>query len=149
MKQIFLIIIGLSLVLHASLSKSNGVVTDSITRLQWQDNYSDNSNTVKTGDWEEALSYCTNLSLNGGGWRVPNIRELLSIVDYTVIEPSISGVFTRTGVDSFGSSPYWSSTTDSSNFNYALSVDFMFGTQDNPRYKSLDSDVYVRCVRSL
>jgi len=152
MKQFFLIMVGISIGLHAELSRSNGIVQDNITRLQWQDDYSDNGNTIKSGNWEEALLYCSNLSLAGGGWRLPNIRELLSIVDYKVIKPSISNVFRRTASESSAISPfYWSSTTvPNPKFpSFAFSVNFSYGTQDYDGEKQLNSNFYVRCVRSL
>ena len=61
---------------------------------------------IKTGLlWHEALTYCENLEFAGHtDWRLPNVRELQSIVDYGRTRPAIDPVF---GAESAG---YWSST---------------------------------------
>jgi hypothetical protein len=58
---------------------SDGTVTDTATGLIWQQ---DDSGVAM--DWEDALSYAENLELAGyDDWRLPNVKELQSIVDYT------------------------------------------------------------------
>ena len=61
--------------------QSNGdeTVTDNATGLMWMKNDS------QTGmEWKAALAYCEDLSLAGHtDWRLPNAKELQSIVDYT------------------------------------------------------------------
>ncbi len=72
---------------HASLD----IVIDNVNKLQWQDQsyhdalntgYDVNINTENFGDYEYAKSYCSKLDLDGTGWRLPSIKELLSIVDF-------------------------------------------------------------------
>lgn len=59
---------------------NNGTVTDAYTGLIWEQNSSEKALT-----WEEALAYCENLSLAGNtDWRLPNINELNSLVDYNL-----------------------------------------------------------------
>jgi uncharacterized protein DUF1566 len=53
-------------------------VTDTKTKLAWQ-----RRATLTTYDWTEAKSYCQNLSLAGRGWRLPTVKELLTIIDYS------------------------------------------------------------------
>ncbi len=59
----------------------DGTITDHATGLMWQK--------VDSGqgmDWGHALSYAANLKLAGHtDWRLPNAKELQSIVDYTRI----------------------------------------------------------------
>ncbi len=142
MKQILLIMIGLSsLVCADRFSRSaEGVVTDSQTNLQWQDDYGDNGGTIKTTTWQGAIDYCEALALDNGYWRLPNKKELLSIVDYSAYNSSISSTFANTT-----SNRYWSSTSVTTNTSFAWSVYFSYGDTSN-YYKT--STVYVRCVRA-
>ena len=121
-------------------TKANGVVTDSKTTLEWQDDYSDNDG-IKSTTWTDAIDYCERLTLNGqSDWRLPNKKELLSIVDYRTNRPAISSVFKKTISDL-----YWSSTTCASNTNYAWFVGFYDGKTD---YYTKWDNLFVRCVRA-
>ncbi len=127
----------------AELTKSNGVVTDNNTSLQWQDDYSDNGNTVKYVVWSEAISYCNSLNLVEGDWRLPNINELLSLVDPEKHSPVIKGdVF-----ENIITSPYWSSTTYASN-NRGTAWVVHFGIGATYRKNKTSFSFYVRCVRA-
>ena len=58
---------------------SDGTVTDHSTGLMWQQ-----ADSGSGMDWEDALTYAENLTEGGyDDWRLPNIKELQSIVDYT------------------------------------------------------------------
>ncbi len=141
MRIILLIMIGLSTFICADFSKSNGVVTDSKTTLQWQDDYIDNGGNVKGSTWIEAINYCEALSLDGSDWRLPNKAELLSIVDYDdMYSPMISPIFIKNI-----SGGYWSSTSLIGNENYASIVYFNYG---HTRGFSKTNTNYVRCVRA-
>ena len=140
MKKILIISIGLSIILWASFSRSSsGIVTDNLTKLQWQDDYSDNGGTIKSATWQNDINYCEGLSLGGySDWRLPNINELLSIVDYTKLNPSINSTFINTSPLDY----YWSSTN---NTYYAWIVYFTYGSSRSS-YNKYNS-FYVRCVR--
>lgn len=82
----------------------NGTVTDKATGLMWMQ--------VDSGtglDWENALSYSENLAYAGyTDWRLPNIKELQSIVDYSGVYPAITAqYFQVTDQDAY----FWSSTS--------------------------------------
>ncbi len=67
----------------------DGTVTDTSTGLMWQQAGSSNSMT-----WEQALAYCEGLNLGGyTDWRLPTIKELYSLVDYTRYDPAINSVY--------------------------------------------------------
>ncbi|USD39365.1 DUF1566 domain-containing protein [Ferrimonas sp. SCSIO 43195] len=92
---------------HANDFVDNGdnTVTDKVTQLQWQQVISD-----QRRNWEASIDYCQNLNLAGKqDWRLPNIKELVSIVNYNEVNPSIEQTF-------FPNTPYkyyfWSSTSD-------------------------------------
>jgi len=136
MKQILLVMIGFSL-LNAQLIRTGEIVYDSQTSLHWQDNGDAKSTKVA---WLDAISHCEALSLQGfTDWRLPNKNELLSIVDYSVHDPSINDVF-----QNMTSYYYWSSTTHAYYTGYAWSVYFYAGLS---YYYSKTNTYGVRCVR--
>lgn len=104
-------------------------VTDNRTRLTWQRVVPPDSYTQA-----QAVSYCGGLALAGGGWRLPAIAELQSIMDVTRARPSIDAVaFPNTpGV------PFWSASTG------GWTLDFGYG-MTGP-YASTSAQ-RVRCVR--
>lgn len=110
----------------------DGTVTDNNTKLLWQQA---DDNIART--WDDAVSYCQNLSLGAfTDWRLPNDRELISIVHYGEFEPSIdTSIFYDTKA-----SPYWTSKTSGDN---AFITDFGFGES---YYIDKSLVAYVRCV---
>ncbi|MUU78224.1 Lcl C-terminal domain-containing protein [Winogradskyella endarachnes] len=80
-------------------------VTDNATGLMWQQ--VDDGNAY---NWTDALAYAKNSQLAGySDWRLPNTKELQSIVDYekTTIPAIDETYFTCTDSDSW----FWTSTT--------------------------------------
>jgi hypothetical protein len=113
-----------------------GTVTDPSTGLMWQ------QESAGPMFWEEALNYCEGLSLGGyNDWRLPNINELESLVDYARYGPAID----TTAFPDTMSSSYWSSTTRAYYTSSAWCVYFYYGSVNHYYYKS--SSYYVRAVR--
>ena len=91
------------------VDNGDGTVTDYATGLMWQQ-----GDSVNTQNWEQALAYAERLELAGcRDWRLPNAKELQSIVDYTRA-PTVTGsaaidtnFFDVSEMESF----YWTSTT--------------------------------------
>ena len=119
------------------IDNGNGTITDNVTGLIWQQSEEDFK------DWESAITYCQELSLSGySDWRLPNIKELESMVSDTKYIPALDinyFPYART-------SDYWSSTTDLFYSLNAWRVDFGSGTV-GILPKTFMFDVYVRCVR--
>jgi hypothetical protein len=130
---------------------ANGTITDNLTGLIWLKN----ANCPNVGrDWAPALADVASLNTDGtmnghncgdtsnGGshqvdWRLPNMRELFSLVHFGFFEPSLSnatGTAKWDGTDAFtgfkggpgngGQSTYWSSTANASDSTLAWVVDF-------------------------
>lgn len=118
------------------IDNGDGTVKDTDNGLIWQKGDSHNYDGGRT--WQQALEYCEGLSVaQYNDWRLPNIRELHSIVDDGRYSPAIAPVFISR------SDSYWSSTTYES-YYYAWSVDFDDGhtTHESKSYDLL----YLRCV---
>jgi hypothetical protein len=115
-------------------SKSKTVI-DQGTALEWQKN---TSNTPV--NWQNALAYCENLSLDSqNDWRLPNIRELKSLVDYNRYYPAIDpGIPCK-------SSTYWSATSVASDTQKTAWSVFFGNGDDIWKIKSMSFN--VRCVR--
>jgi hypothetical protein len=94
----------------------DGTITNNATGLMWMQN--DNGKGVL---WEEALSYAENLEFAGyTDWRLPDIKELQSIVDYsrspsTTSSAAIDPLFNCTQITNEAGKAdypyYWSGTT--------------------------------------
>jgi len=115
------------------VDNGNGTVTDVSAGLTWHQEIN-----VEKITWKDALSYCENLTIAGyDDWRMPNVNELQSIVDYTKANPVDGLLPVMAGAN-------WSST--SANAVYAWSVDLSSGgIGDN--MKTHDFAAFVRCVR--
>ena len=95
--------------INSFIDNGDGTVTDTATGLMWQQ-----GDSATTQNWEQALAYAEGLELAGyRDWRLPNAKELQSIVDYTRA-PMTTGsaaidtnFFRVTATESY----YWTSTT--------------------------------------
>ena len=95
----------------------DGTVTDRAMGLTWQQSDSD-----QTHDWLGALKYCESLTLAGHtDWRLPNVKELQSIVDYTKNDPALDQRYLK---QSDKKAWFWSSTTHGDNISMASYVCF-------------------------
>jgi len=122
----------------SNFTRIGKIVGDNVTNLSWQDDIA--AKTTKKS-WIEAIEYCENLTLGGyNDWRLPNIKELLSIVDVSKSKSTIYAIF-----QNVSSSYYWSSTTGADDTTDAWRVFFDYGNSDS--YKNKDNNHYVRCVR--
>ena len=116
------------------IDNGDGTVSDNATGLMWQ-----KADDGTSRNWEESLEYAQNLKLaNYSDWRLPNAKELQSIVDYsrspqTTNSPAINPIFATTEINdpdgNSGQYPYfWTSTTHLDGVNpYASAVYIAFG----------------------
>lgn len=107
------------------LDNGDGTVTDSETGLMWTTD-ANLFSTTKT--WQEAIDYCKNLSIEGySGWRLPSVKELLSLIDYATYNPALPADHPFLNVQP---SYYWSSTAYASNPYCAWVVGMWYGGVD-------------------
>ncbi len=115
------------------VDNNDGTVTDTATGLMWQ-----KKDSGRGMDWEAALKYAEDLTLAGHhDWRLPNAKELQSIVDYsrspqTTGSAAIDPVFDTTPIrDPRGNKQYpyfWTGTTHLDGRNpYDSAVYIAFG----------------------
>ena len=115
--------------------RSEYMVRDRFTGLVWQARLDS-----ETRSWDDARAYCAALDTEGGGWRLPLLKELLSIVDPTRF---MSATFQST----FGGTPnagFWTATEAINNRDEMYLVDFAYGGSLHEEPKARH---YTRCVR--
>ncbi|MBT8318479.1 MAG: DUF1566 domain-containing protein [Lutibacter sp.] len=116
------------------VDNGDGTISDLATGLMWQQ-----SDDGTSRDWEESLAYAEDLDLgNKTDWRLPNAKELQSIVDYTrspktTNSPAINPLFNCTEISdpdgNTGNYPfYWTGTSHLDGANpYSSGVYVAFG----------------------
>ncbi|MGH9360438.1 MAG: DUF1566 domain-containing protein [Thermoanaerobaculia bacterium] len=102
------------------LDRGDGTVEDRCTGLLWVKQAPEEAWT-----WCEALAYCEGLEHPGSaGWRLPNARELESLVDFGRPSPAIDPVFTAFP------GGHWTSTSFTEAPDSAWCVVFSSGTSE-------------------
>jgi hypothetical protein len=116
----------------------DGTVRDNATGLVWQQTFS-----PSTQSQAASVDYCTRLTVpRGGGWRLPTVAELQTIVDETRSDPAIdSSYFPRTPSERFWSATPLAGQPPSYGWSVAFSCGFA-GFSDVP-----DDVARARCVR--
>ncbi len=116
------------------VDNNDGTILDTQTELMWQQ-----ADDAATYSWQQALHHCENLIIGvHSDWRLPNKRELHSIVDFSKDDPAVDPVF------ECRSAGYWtgsSSDWDPSSAWYTLFED------GSTEYDLKGSSYFVRCVR--
>jgi len=120
------------------VDNNDGTITDNLTNLVWQ-----KVPNVSTLTWEDALNYAENLTLaNNSNWRLPNIKELQSITDYSTSNPAVNT--SKFGITT-GTKKFWSSTSLPNQTTKAWFWDTQFGITS---YDLKTVSNYVLCVSS-
>jgi hypothetical protein len=114
---------------------TTGTVADAATQLTWQ-----KAASAATYTLTQAEMYCAALDLEGTGWRLPTIKELLTLVDETRSMPSIDPrAFPKTALDF-----YWTSSHVAGSATDVWAVSFRFGFDSS---FDIRTQQHVRCVR--
>jgi hypothetical protein len=127
----------------------NGTVMDNLTGLIWMKN----ANAFSTVSWSQALIIANGLKSNdadltdgsvAGDWRLPNLRELQSLIDYSSTNPALPEGHPFVGLPPASNCNYWSSTTNTRDSSNAFYVNFVEGFVV---YNDRSLGFYVWCVR--
>ena len=121
--------------LRYSIDAAAGIVKDTRTGLTWQREVGEAKHT-----WAAAKDYCANLSLAGGGFRIPTVKELLTLVEPTLARPAID----RSAFPNTPAEPFWTATPGRRTAGTAWYVEFVSGGAQNP---GVNESYRVRCVR--
>lgn len=135
----------------------DGTITDNNTGLMWEkktncstpDTTADPHCYLNTYTWQQALDYVAALNnecfAGHCDWRLSNVKELQSIVNYQQYSPAVSSAFNDCANGSCTSSSYyWSSSSYAYNPNSASFVYFYDG---NVYASYKNGNGYVRAVR--
>lgn len=112
----------------------NGTALDQRSCRVWQ---IDVSRTSTTYTQTNAIAYCAGLTLAGGGWHLPYIAELQSIVDTSTTGPATIPLFSLSAV-------FWSQSLVWGDATLGYGIDFYDGTTaEHP----VTGNYNARCVR--
>ena len=144
-------------------NNENGTISDLATGLMWSQTDSGSGM-----EWKSALAYAhtknTANYLGYNDWRLPNAKELQSIVDYTRspgaivatnIGPAINPSFSTTSITNAGGKSdypyYWTNTSAiaSSNANYTSAWYVAFGRAEDGKGEDLHGAGAVRFDKKL
>ena len=137
------------------VDNGDGTISDLATGLMWQ-----KADDGDSKDWEEALEYSENLELASfNDWRLPNAKELQSIVDYsrspqTTNSPAINPMFETTEINDPEGNPghypfFWTGTTHLDGVNpYTGAVYIAFGEGLGQKDGNLTDAHGAGCQRS-
>jgi hypothetical protein len=115
----------------------DGTVTDNCTGLQWLQDSGETPDDDRDGipdrvTWCKAMEFCNDLVFaDHNDWRLPNVRELQSLVDYGRFAPAIAPEFRLAGNRTAEGNTvydYWTSTSYIEDPKKAFAVRFQFGS---------------------
>ncbi len=167
-KYILIAVVLLSSFIFAEYTRftrlDSGIVVDHEYGIQWQDD------TNHTDEWLGAIDYCETLELGGkNDWRMPNINELLFMIEANSSNPTMNSIFQNVLLNNrstdgqnnvigcnTGGDYYWSSTSSDANGSLAIGVRFQLGmtyqdvkkTYVNSMGETQEQNCSIRCIRS-
>ena len=131
------------MLLIPALALSAETVTDTETGMMWE--LADSANTM---NWAEARDYCESLTTGEySDWRLPNRKELQSIIDYGKYKPALDKeVFTTANG---AADAYWSSTSvyPAGKDDPATDAWYVSCVDGSIASEAKTADHYVRAVR--
>jgi hypothetical protein len=131
----------------------DGTVTDNYTTLIW---LKDLQNPEVTGlyglkSWEVAmnLGYTNYMKNEQLAWHLPNVREMMSLMDYTKTGPALSSGYPFLHILTAKNSWYWTSTTDESAIQNAWCIDLYDGTKKSVNKTGISASMMLVRIPSI
>ena len=137
---------GVALTAPRFIDNGDGTVIDNLTGLTWMKD----AGSIAVSTWGNAIQSCNTLADGyyglsdgsfAGDWRLPNVRELYSLVDFGHYNHALPDGHLFINV----MSNYWSSTTYGGNLGYAIYLNSMNGFMSFANKYSITN---VLCVRN-
>jgi hypothetical protein len=99
---------------HFFYDMGDGTILDATTSLLWEKCFLGQRDSCEGGyalrlNWKAALKYCRRLKLGGKKWRLPNIKELQSLLDHSNFDYAIHPTYFPWSKNN--KVEFWSSTT--------------------------------------
>lgn len=133
-----------------------GTVTDKLTGLIWLRD----ADCFGQVTWFQAINLTIQINngnncgtvfnqLNEGNWRVPNLKELQSLIDYGHVNPALPSGYSSFFNNVPAAGRYWSSTTVENTGQTAngWEIDFAVGTVNRNQPKTTSANYHVWPVR--
>jgi hypothetical protein len=119
----------------------DGTITDNGTGLMWvKDHTGAGAHGGVDQKWPHLLDFCVALDFAGHtDWRMPNVKEMLSIMDFGCVAPAMDPLFTH-----LSGANFWTSTTFIDWDAAALLVSINEGTIS---YDDKETYNYIKPVR--
>lgn len=141
------------------VDNNDGTITDIANQLMWSrcslgqdflDNECGNSIPMSSSSWQEALNAVASFNSENESayqdWRLPNIKELGSLVERSCSAPAID----LTLFPSTASAPYWSNTFDSLDIYLKSGIDgLIINFEDGFEFIDVNDDIFIRLVRDI
>ncbi len=117
----------------------NGTVTDKLTGLMW----TKNANIDGQKTWDDAIDWCNSLTHGGrDDWRLPNRRELFSLLDRGEYSPGLPDGHPFINVQNW----YWSSSTYAGDTDIVWYVGIDYG---DSWFADKTNTIYTWAVRGV
>jgi hypothetical protein len=122
---------------------SDGTVKDNLTGLEWVKAPQSLAGNSSYTNWNAAIDFCNDLVYSDhSDWRLPSLKELMSLVDYGRYSPALPAGHPFADVQA---GTYWSGTSYRFLVDYAWCVIMDYDSEPRPNIKL--RDYYVWPVR--
>jgi hypothetical protein len=120
-------------------------IQDNYTNLVWQEKDSQMLSPSPMS-WESAVTYCSSMTVNGSGWRLPSIKELATLVNEAPPSSRLSPTVDTAVFGSTAGASYWSSSLYNRKTPSAAAYPWTLNFRDGSTSYT-ESTAFAKCVR--